>query len=297
MIKSHHPFVPPNFRIKVIGPDEETYEWLTRAESEDELRERLERRGYEVVRITPYDFETWKERARAEADAAQTAFDENRLDDYDFKSSVWSPLKLHLFELFDMKCAYCEGRADDVSSGDVEHYRPKNPPKEDPDHPGYYWLAYEPSNYLPSCEKCNRVRGKRRFFPVEQGTRAHTAAEIPNEKPLLLNPYCDEPQQHLKFLPAKEVDGELLFVGTVKGLTPRGETSVKRYNLNREGLIESRRRAQQNIYNAMLVAAFKPQKMKQLWSSLCEGCEEFSAAAYAQARKMWEDLFAAGPPD
>ena len=67
------------------------------------------------------------------------------------------------------KCAYCESLITNNQPGDVDHYRPKgrvmdanNKPVmittalgENP-HPGYYWLAYQFSNLLPSCIDCNR---------------------------------------------------------------------------------------------------------------------------------------------
>lgn len=87
-----------------------------------------------------------------------------------------------------------------VTRGDVEHFRPKSKVDEDPHHPGYYWLAYDEKNLLPSCELCNRPRGKLTHFPVH-GQRARDSEEIGSEQPLLLNPYNRQidPFKHLTF--------------------------------------------------------------------------------------------------
>ncbi|MEF9674035.1 hypothetical protein QNM99_25505 [Pseudomonas sp. PCH446] len=41
---------------------------------------------------------------------------------------------------------------------DVEHYRPKGAVSEDASHPGYWWVAMDWDNLLPSCIDCNRKR-------------------------------------------------------------------------------------------------------------------------------------------
>ena len=53
------------------------------------------------------------------------------------------------------KCAYCETKYLKNSDNWLEHYRPKSQ---------YYWLAYEWSNLIPTCTKCNRI--KKAKFPI-----------------------------------------------------------------------------------------------------------------------------------
>jgi 5-methylcytosine-specific restriction endonuclease McrA len=77
------------------------------------------------------------------------------------------------------KCAYCEAPIRDYQPGDVEHFRPKAGVSDENgqavflfdeegqvqvgadgkpvEHPGYYWLAYEWTNLLPACAKCNQT--------------------------------------------------------------------------------------------------------------------------------------------
>src|SRR5260370_20134326 len=104
------------------------------------------------------------------------------------KAKIYRALKACLIEYFSGKCAYCESEFTSVAWGDVEHYRPKRGVTGE-NHAGYYWLAYEPRNLLPSCQKCNQGNGKRNYFPVA-GVRAERSEDdLAAELPLLLNPY------------------------------------------------------------------------------------------------------------
>jgi len=137
-------------------------------------------------------------------------------------------VKKQLDELFHGKCAYCESFFASTAPVDVEHYRPKGAVSEDASHPGYWWLAMDWDNLLPSCIDCNRKRkqvtprlsarlltlrddrqgfnqgslllsGKKDSFPI-LGQRARSAAQdFAGEYPLLLDPCRDNPDEHLRF--------------------------------------------------------------------------------------------------
>src|SRR5262245_19229283 len=107
----------------------------------------------------------------------------------DFNDQIWKDQKPIFARRQRSKCGYCESNALAGQHGDVEHYRPKsvlhrlsdNPAEEGrcqpgvahPDgrvfHPvcatGYWWLAYEWSNYLFACAICNESF-KKALFPV-----------------------------------------------------------------------------------------------------------------------------------
>lgn len=137
-----------------------------------------------------------------------------------------------LVTLFHGKCAYCESRYDTTAPVDIEHFRPKGA-VEGIDHPGYWWLAAEWTNLLPSCIDCNRRRrqntlapfasltggldairetgflvvqtGKESAFPVD-GTRmvsepppGQSDAALLAEKCLLIDPCRTDPEEHLRF--------------------------------------------------------------------------------------------------
>lgn len=114
------------------------------------------------------------------------------------------------------KCWYVECRnlgTDD----DMDHFRPKAGVKEDPTHPGYYWLAFEWTNLRLSCHRANRPRinpetgetgGKAEHFPlIDPGTRAMAPGDnLALEVPALLDPTRLADVALLSFKPNGEVD-------------------------------------------------------------------------------------------
>jgi hypothetical protein len=152
--------------------------------------------------------------------------------------------------IYKEKCAYCESKSGHVAALQVEHFRPKNGLKKekpgDETHNGYYWLGYEWSNLLLGCPKCNGKGGKSTRFPISgkrvyDGSPFDSSGEIDSfdrtrliasnsplidEKPLLLNPEYDEPGDHLEF------DN----LGQIKGITERGDATIKICKLNRDAL-------------------------------------------------------------
>jgi 5-methylcytosine-specific restriction endonuclease McrA len=279
----HREFKPPNFLCEVSDPAVDPNridQRLERADSEAELRQKLQGKGLAVHRIDSYEFSEWQRRAAAETARAVQA--RTAGTPYEFKSALWTELKDYLFRLFDGKCAYCEAVVQDVASGDVEHYRPKKKVEEDPAHPGYYWLAYDPQNLFPCCEKCNRARAKMNHFPI-QGQRAVSPSDdLAQEKPLLLNPYTEVPPKHLQFIP----NNNGTFPGTVAGTTPEGQASVQFYNLRREALREARARAQSGTQQRLEWAAGRGQ-LPAVFHELGLGHCEFSAACLAIAARWW----------
>jgi hypothetical protein len=121
------------------------------------------------------------------------------------------------------KCAYCEVSVIGAQHGDVEHYYPKSAVYKLGDDPttwgvekpylskvegrlpqlvsetGYWWLAYEWSNYLLACLVCNEF-WKGAIFPVDAVERRVPPSAEFVEKALLLNPFEDvDPADHLCF--------------------------------------------------------------------------------------------------
>jgi len=280
-------FMEPNFKCKVSDRSGGEHEWLTYATSENELRQQLEESEYTITRISSYDFSKWKDKA---AKATRGTIEEHaRGEKTNFKSSIWSELKPHLFELFHGKCAYCESKVLHVASGDVEHYRPKKKVEEDPLHPGYYWLAYDVNNLFPCCEKCNRARGKMNHFPIK-GSRVYRPGNLTAEEPLLLNPLNDNPEEHLDFTPGQFMLGRDTYFGTVNGTTDIGKKSVEIYNLNRRNLVEERRTEEECVVNALKLAIVNGDrdKFSSILSDLRNGVRELSAAVVASVRIWWE---------
>lgn len=138
---------------------------------------------------------------------------------FEFRSYKADEVKRWLEELFHGKCAYCESYYAAQAPVDVEHYRPKGAVEGAHDHPGYWWLAMDWDNLLPSCIDCNRRRrqktpravndvallhrtmltGKKDCFPIG-GVRAGTiSSDLSGEGALLLDPTRDDAADHLLY--------------------------------------------------------------------------------------------------
>ncbi len=161
-------------------------------------------------------------------------------------------VKQKLSELYNNKCAFCETDPTVSSYWEVEHYRPKGKIDKEPKHKGYYWLAYEWSNLLYACKKCNIKKATK--FPIT-GIRVKKHPEISgkpdfskfkansidleNEKPLILNPEKDDfnPSKHFQI----NKDGEMI------GLTEKGVTTIEICDLNRFDLCVKRKKVIDDI--------------------------------------------------
>lgn len=165
------------------------------------------------------------------------------------KNAVWSALKDSLADLSHDKCWYCEIKQE-RSDNAVDHFRPKNRvANTNPIHEGYWWLAFDSSNFRYSCTFCNSHRknpetgeteGKGDKFPLlPDNLRAKSPGEEHDENPILLDPCVLQDTLLLDF----RVDGEPCAKypdHPIKKL--RAEESIKLYHLDHPGLIERRRR-------------------------------------------------------
>jgi uncharacterized protein (TIGR02646 family) len=178
-------------------------------------------------------------------------------ENHKFTGYKGQDVKDKLEEMFLSKCAYCESYYAHVQSLQVEHYRPKGGYKQERDddlvEPGYYWLAWSWWNLLPSCIDCNQERyhivfdgereklGKANLFPIEVGgIRATKPGDrLRVERPLLLHPSMDNPEEHLEFTDEGVVHAKLDASGRP---SLRGEVSIKIYALQRNQLVQERAR-------------------------------------------------------
>jgi uncharacterized protein (TIGR02646 family) len=115
-----------------------------------------------------------------------------------YKSDLWSYAGKHIKEIMHDKCWYCE--TNEVRSDmPVDHFRPKNSVAECPEHPGYWWLAFDWENYRYACTFCNSRRvdiknqtdgGKQDHFPIIEPPRWATSEtdDWRAERPVLLDP-------------------------------------------------------------------------------------------------------------
>ena len=240
----------------------------------------------------------WLEKcSRATADAIQDFKNSGAVV---FDKNLYKETKCEYYLLrkgpFHGKCAYCEKMIASDQHADIDHYRPKAGVTDENDliievtiegasrpHPGYYWLAYDWKNLLPSCELCNRhfsgrqgneSLGKRNRFPVD-GTHAVQPGGEANEKPMLINPTVDDPKNHFTF------DGS----GVLGLMTSEAELTEKVLGLNKRGLPDERKEKYELI-EASAKQAFisildgNPDQGKLMnLLKIYEGASEFTMAA------------------
>lgn len=165
-----------------------------------------------------------------------------------------------LLQIYNGKCAYCE-QIPVGSPPQVEHFRPKDGVNGIV-HSGYYWLAFEWSNLLLSCGNCNSKKGthfpllndvSRVFEPdvlsdgINEDANFIGNSPLKFEKPKLLNPEIDNPEEHITFSPS----GEVIY------FTEKGEESIFRYNLNRDELYVNGRKKKRDDIELKFLRSFK----------------------------------------
>ncbi len=205
---------------------------------------------------------------------------------------------------FHGKCAYCECYIKDFQHGDMEHFRPKLAVTDENDvpifvedekggkrpHPGYYWLAYDWKNLLPSCTNCNQPGvikgmriGKRNRFPVI-GVNAATPEEVELENPLLINPVTDPPEDHLK------IDTE---TGMMAHRTDRGRVCIDIFGLNLRDRLPERRKDVCDLVRAKFLQLMYAPDSADAEKTLLEfetGKREYSMAGRAAFSKLMQKV-------
>ncbi|UOR00396.1 HNH endonuclease [Leucobacter allii] len=120
------------------------------------------------------------------------------------------------------KCMYCEATIDVVAYAAVEHIRPKSRFED---------LVLAWSNLGLVCPKCNTNKGD--YWSDEHSTQ-------------LLNPYEDVLEEHLRF------QGPMV---TAKLGSLRGEVTVNKIQLSREGLVWARAKRIQELHRILALWA------------------------------------------
>ncbi|MDW8852897.1 hypothetical protein SD960_22550 [Flavobacterium sp. MMLR14_040] len=197
-----------------------------------------------------------------ETDSNNTLYDSftadynDRIRKWDIKTEIYghSNIKNRLRSSQYGKCAFCESNVSSISHGDIEHFRPKKywiqNDKKGEQGPGYYWLAYDFTNLLFSCQICNQ-RQKKNYFPIRRPEfRAHNhhyATYLIKEKPFFVNPIEENPKYLIGFKEAEAIG---------KDKNHRGKKTIKALGLNRRGekgisdLYEMRLQHYQNTKNS-----------------------------------------------
>ncbi|MFJ2645079.1 hypothetical protein [Streptomyces sp. NPDC087511] len=217
------------------------------------------------------------------------------------KSPYWTKLRPQLIDLVGRKCWYCEGEVSNSRLA-VDHFRPKGGVVGET-HLGYYWLAYEVSNFRLVCEFCNSSTdddptGKRvtkiHHFPLlNPASRLRAPGvsieSIEREIPVLLDPAlrgdCDlldfdrsGAVRRNDYRPRSPLERA---VGVC-----RVEESVRIYGLDRAGLNERRSRVMRDVVfkAGVLDAPVEFEGALEMLRELIEPEARHSSAALAALR-------------
>jgi hypothetical protein len=279
-----------------------------------------QRRATAATNKVTTEWETWLEKWLKKRDPLERCT-------FHFNDKIWSDLKEWMVEnLFYRRCAYCETGMVGFW-GDAEHHRPKgNVSGRDAEgtsmrrqaileigaeeiqiaHPGYFWLAYNWRNLIPSCQWCNQGGGKVDQYPTDKvpvvmkrlndadaaalqqpirSTKWPTSYYLgPSdldfyEHPSLLNPLnpesAREPLKHLRF----GVLGEIAAVGG----SAIGTETIRVLRLDDGARTESREKAQRNIHQRYYIKYADPdhtdEDLDRLLEPYRKGKEDYSVAA------------------
>lgn len=138
-----------------------------------------------------------------------------------------------LSEVFERRCCYCEIYADHSSSGVIDRFRPRAsaPGRGRSTGTDYWHLQSDWRNLYWACATCNRYKADRfPLFNEPAPSRLPYDEILQWESPVLLDPCLDDPDDHLAF----QEDG------SVVGISPRGDETIRLFDLNRRQLVTAR---------------------------------------------------------
>lgn len=200
------------------------------------------------IRLTEISLpDGWIQKAQDALDEVRNAPADKRNALIESKRAIWHSLVKQLRDLSNSKCWYSEAPQSGADQ-DVDHYRPKNRVAENKDHGGYWWLAFDQSNFRLSCTYCNQRRtqgdtkgGKWDHFPLlVEGDRICDECEparLARETPLLLDP-CDESEVALLYF---DDDGVPRIPEKIhENLEKKLRTSIRLYHLDHDSFVKGR---------------------------------------------------------
>lgn len=192
----------------------------------------------------------WLELSKEKLDII-TPMDSDEKKDYIKRHPIWRTIKEDLQSMSNRKCWYCE-RQQVREHFHLDHFRPKNRVKcaDGSEIDGYWWLAYEYSNYRFCCPYCNSPHpsdseykgGKNINFPLIDETRR------------AISPDDDiEDEIHVLLDPTKSTDPSLLIFCETGYVNPkisnhesihyhRADQTITLLDLNHEYLVDPRQK-------------------------------------------------------
>lgn len=152
-----------------------------------------------------------------------------------------SDTKEKLKIIYNGKCAFCENKVEQLH---VEHYRPKAI---------YYWLAFSWDNLLMACPTCNQRKSSK--FDTQNAIVTYDIDFLNNynsysfnydriEQPKLINPEVTDPNELFTFTKNGEISSD----------DPRGIYTIETCELDRDDLIDARRKIIDDFENDIILA-------------------------------------------
>jgi hypothetical protein len=222
------------------------------------------------------------------------------------KPMLWSVVKHKQALVGDAnltKCAWCETHCEWKRQLDVDHYRPKGevahwigspplvsdtPPELAPVSAGYWWLAFDWSNYSLACSPCNQG-WKRTVFPVRGARAPYGEGMEAHEVALLVDPMST-------FRTADHFSWTAL--GYMNAASDRGEATIIACGLNRKQLVGLRSKTARNVLeelNRLRTGPGEPQR--QALRGLCAPDAQFAGMnrwwVEHVTGRPWEEIVAA----
>lgn len=169
-----------------------------------------------------------------------------RVEIIEKNKDVWTDAQIRdwLLQQFHNKCWYSEAR-ESVSSIHVDHYRPKNAIRDEvtrKNSEGYWWLAFEWSNYRICGQLLNVKKGA--LFPITEGKRAthDDPRSLELEAPSLIDPTTD----HARLISYEKQDGGDCLAVVSAGSThamdlQRAEWTIQNLGLNKRPRLNQNR--------------------------------------------------------
>ena len=145
-----------------------------------------------------------------------------------------------LWERQSYKCCFCEFK-EQHDYNDVEHYRPKAEvlhARGGTSRPGYWWLSWTWANLMFACQSCNRSF-KRTWFPLDEASVPLKPLAKPpgREKPLLINPFEENPVDHIQFREVM-VEGRRRWIPFSRDRSEKGRWTIEITGLDRATLLD-----------------------------------------------------------
>lgn len=191
-----------------------------------------------------------------------------------FKPLWRNKVKEYLYESQYGKCCYCEQKKGEGET-DVEHFRPKAQVKENNNHLGYWWLAYEWDNLLIACKICNSNSNKGTQFPLkDENKRAFTEQDnIKEEEPVLINPLTENPEDFIKYDIPEDFKSSQLMIKAV-GKNARGDMTVNELTgiNDKEALLARRHqfKSYSRLYRIFTASKNDPEERKEIIKEIKE---------------------------